>query len=208
MGNTAIIKAQGEKVGLYLHWNGGVDSVTAFLKYCDLRGYRGFPDSYALARLAQVCGNFFGGTLCVGVEAMSGADTEHDARWLDNGIYIVKGWEIVNRIGHSCEREGYDLRDLLETIDKTQPAREQLGKEFLNAEVSRREELRIGDAVFVRLGSDDNYEKCEVVAINKDGFPLIGEYGEGNPNNILREESYRVMRCNPSEDELETEQDV
>lgn len=139
MGNTAIIKAQGEKVGLYLHWNGGIDSVTAFLKYCELRGFRGFPDSYALARLAQVCGNFFGGGLSLGINEMSGEDTEEEARGLDNGIYLVKGWKIIKRVGSYLPRadEGYDLKEFLEAIDEAQPASEQLGKEFLNAETEQ-----------------------------------------------------------------------
>ena len=49
MGNRAVITTQEyitnpDAIGVYLHWNGGRDSVEAFLKYCDLRGFRP-PDS-------------------------------------------------------------------------------------------------------------------------------------------------------------------
>ena len=47
MGNRCVIttKENYEKggIGVYLHWNGGRDSVTAFLRYCELKGYRA-PD--------------------------------------------------------------------------------------------------------------------------------------------------------------------
>ena len=63
MGNRAIVKPEGKDIGVYLHWNGGIDSVTAFLKYCELKQYRGFDDEYGIARFTQVVGNFFGGGL-------------------------------------------------------------------------------------------------------------------------------------------------
>ena len=60
MGNRAIVKPEGKDIGVYLHWNGGIDSVTAFLKYCELKEHRGFDDSYGMARFCQVVGNLFG----------------------------------------------------------------------------------------------------------------------------------------------------
>lgn len=68
MGNRAIVKPEGKDVGVYLHWNGGIDSVTAFLKYCELKQHRGFDDEYGMARFCQVVGNFFGGNLSLGIE--------------------------------------------------------------------------------------------------------------------------------------------
>ena len=44
MGNRAVITTEGRDLSLYLHWNGGRDSVEAFLRYCDLRGFRA-PDA-------------------------------------------------------------------------------------------------------------------------------------------------------------------
>ena len=44
MGNRAIITTKDRDLSLYLHWNGGRDSVEGFLAYCDLRGF--LPLSY------------------------------------------------------------------------------------------------------------------------------------------------------------------
>ena len=59
MGNRAVITNKPNKgeiweenIGIYLHWNGGRDSVEAFLKYCELRGFRATNrDNYGWARL-------------------------------------------------------------------------------------------------------------------------------------------------------------
>lgn len=60
MGNRAIIKGKNQALGVYVHWNGGYDSVNAFCTYCKLKGYRSpETDTYGIARLAQVIGNFF-----------------------------------------------------------------------------------------------------------------------------------------------------
>ena len=37
MGNRAVITTRSKDIGVYLHWNGGRDSVEAFLKYCELK---------------------------------------------------------------------------------------------------------------------------------------------------------------------------
>ena len=100
MGNTGIIKGKGTDLGLYLHWNGGYDSVLAFTQYCKLKGYRSPEDDcYGLARLCQVITNFFGGGLSVGILNMT--DAVHMSREIaadyggDNGIYEIENWNIV-----------------------------------------------------------------------------------------------------------------
>lgn len=58
-GNRAVITTEDKRIGVYIHWNGGRDSVEAFLKYCELKGYRKpEEDCYGWARLCQVIGNF------------------------------------------------------------------------------------------------------------------------------------------------------
>ena len=42
MGNRAIIKGENMTSAVYLHWNGGRDSVEAFLEYCKIRGFDKF----------------------------------------------------------------------------------------------------------------------------------------------------------------------
>ena len=62
MGNRAVITTVDRKIGLYVHWNGGRDTIQPLLKYCELKGFRPpSSDSYGWARLCQVLGNFFGG---------------------------------------------------------------------------------------------------------------------------------------------------
>lgn len=72
MGNRAVITTRenfnNDGVGVYLHWNGGRDSVQAFLTYCKMKGYREpTSDNYGWARLCQVIGNFFGGGFLLGL---------------------------------------------------------------------------------------------------------------------------------------------
>lgn len=129
MGNRAFIKFQGLNTGIYLHWNGGRDSVEPFLEYCRLKGYR--PDDYGVARMCQVIGNFFGGWLSLGVmstKGMSNADLDTG----DNGVYIVKNWKIVGRYPRDArEQHEYDPLEFLFSIDEKQPLGEQLGKAYI-----------------------------------------------------------------------------
>lgn len=131
MGNRAVITASkaysvkdSSDIGVYLHWNGGRDSVEGFLLYCKLKGYRA-PDSdnYGWARLCQVIGNFFGGELSVGIDKCSSLDCENG----DNGTYIIKGWDIVGRKYHEYgEQQNYDLLEFVKAINEAQPVKEQL----------------------------------------------------------------------------------
>jgi hypothetical protein len=92
MGNRAVIAFEGSKTGIYLHWNGGESSVRAFLDSAKELGVR--SDSYGVARLAQIIGNFFGGSLSVGVGALDSLDCDN----YDNGLFLVgKDWQIVGR---------------------------------------------------------------------------------------------------------------
>ncbi|WP_322150890.1 hypothetical protein [Paratractidigestivibacter sp.] len=139
MGNRAIITTADKEIGIYLHWNGGRDSVEAFLAYCALKGYRSptTDPSYGFARLAQVVGNFFGGGLSVGV--VDGDHIEGMGASLDNGIYILDGWDIKERIfpyeGY-CDEHCLDLTAWLRAIDSRQPASEQLGEQIYAGVVS------------------------------------------------------------------------
>ena len=97
MGNRAVIKIEGETTGIYLHWNGGVESVLGFLKAAKELGVRdpkGDP-SYCLARLTQIIGNFFGGTLSIGLGVADRMDNS------DNGTFVIgNNFAIVRRIGN------------------------------------------------------------------------------------------------------------
>lgn len=103
MGNRAVITASNRRtggVGIYLHWNGGPESVLAFLHAAKQRGFRdpAQDDSYAMARLCGLIHEFFGvnKSTSIGIGAIDELDTDN----FDNGTYVIgKGWEIVDRWG-------------------------------------------------------------------------------------------------------------
>ena len=132
MGNRAVITSkenfENNGIGIYLHWNGGRDSVEAFLKYCELKGYRSpTSDNYGWARLCQVIGNFFGGSTSIGIDVVNNLDCDN---W-DNGVYIIEGWEIVDRKYNRYEEQmNYKLEDMLMDIDNSMPEGERLGEQL------------------------------------------------------------------------------
>lgn len=118
MGNRAVITTKEKKLGVYLHWNGGRDSVEGFLAYCKKQEFRAPPDDYGWARLCQVIGNYFGGGLSVGVNLYEKLDTNN----YDNGVYIIENWEIVGREFHTGpEQQEYPLDQMLAEIEAAQP---------------------------------------------------------------------------------------
>ena len=140
MGNRAVITTSkstdiknSTDIGIYLHWNGGRDSVQAFLKYCELKGYRSpEKDNYGWARLCQVIGNFFGGELSIGIDSCCSVDCDN---W-DNGVYIIKDWKIVGRkYFDGIEQDNYNLKDMLFDINEAQPEGEKLDKKVIEAAV-------------------------------------------------------------------------
>lgn len=215
MGNRAIIinkkdmlageKVNPHQIGVYLHWNGGFDSVSAFLKYCSLKGYRApSSDCYGWARLCQVIGNFFGGGLSLGINTLKHFPSgEH----CDNGIYIIDGWEIVGRLYNGIEQRGYYvLEDMLQSIDKSMPEGEQLGEDYWNADDVPIEDIKVGDKIVVPKNGEDDFSRhgvFEVLGYGQGvvngntitGIPYIGRFGAGNDpstniNNYLARETW------------------
>lgn len=208
MGNRAVITTERKDLGVYLHWNGGRDSVEAFLKYCELKGYRcPESDTYGWARLCQVIGNFFGGTNSVGISRYEESDRDN----FDNGVYIISNWKIIGReFYEGPEQREYDLNEMLIEIDKSQPIKEQLG-DFLKAEEVLVSELQVGDEVYMDTYS--GYKKHKIVGFSEDrivngtnvkGLPYVDLYlnkdyktGEdtytSNPNNYIRTEKIRKV---------------
>lgn len=152
MGNRAVITTESNfnnnGVGVYLHWNGGRDSVEAFLTYCKMKGYRPpDQDNYGWARLCQVIGNFFGGTTSVGIDTVNSLDCDN----FDNGVYIIEGWNIVDRkyientpIPEYGEQKEYDLYEMLDEINNCQPVRDQIKLDIPSDDIKEEEkELEI-----------------------------------------------------------------
>lgn len=123
MGNRCLIafkqkesvKKKEEVPCIYLHWNGGRDSVEAFLDATKRLGVRKHDPSYAMARLTQIIANFMGGTLSIGVSSVG--DWALD--FLDNGVYWVDELEIYDRTdtydGYK-EQKSYDHEELVKAI--------------------------------------------------------------------------------------------
>lgn len=202
MSNSAIIKAKGnDNKAVYLHWNGGRDSVEAFLKYCELKGFRSFEDDYGMARFCQVVGNFFG------ADGLGLGIVDNPLNWgTDNGIYIIDGWKIVGREDFAGrEQQEYDLQGMLIVIDEAQPKKQQLG-EYLTAKKVPTSTLKIGDIVILK-----NYKgeviRHKVVGFGTDklvngtkvlGIPYIDLYWNdgdytNNPNNYLTDDFVRIV---------------
>ena len=212
MGNRAVITwSHGfnylNELGVYLHCNGSPVSVSAFLKYCELRGFRSPDDDcYGYARFCQVVGNFLGGSFSIGIDICGRLDCHND----DNGVYFCKGWTIVENLWHNEETvEDYDFFKLLESIDSAQPEREQLGRDFFQSKEVPTSELKIGDIVFIWDHLSGRHKRCTVLGIGKDGgqcngmdiggipycdfFQFKTEPHETNINNYLLEKTCRAV---------------
>ena len=192
MGNRAVIMTkdgfENGGIGLYLHWNGGRDSVEPFLKYCEKKNYRPpETDGYGWARLAQVVGNFFGGSDSVGIDYY-GKDS--DFGYLDNGVYIIENWKIIDRkYVEGIEQDKYDPQEFLKGIDESMPLKEQLG-DMLNAVEVPTSSLQIGDEVFIK-DFYDVYDRFKVVGFGDDEYvngrnvkdiPYVNKYDHNGEN--------------------------
>lgn len=131
MGNRAVITTrenfENGGIGIYLHWNGGRDSVEGFLTYCKLQGYREpTSDNYGWLYLATTIGNYFGDGLSAGIDEVKYLDCDN---W-DNGVYFIDGWDIVGREYFSgTEQDSYPLEDMLYRINEKQPEHMRLSDE-------------------------------------------------------------------------------
>ena len=130
MGNRAVITTkenfENNGVGIYVHWNGDIESITIFLTYCKIIGARQpEDDDYGWATLSRVIGNYFGGTTSIGINVVNKLDIFNG----DNGTYIIKDWQIVDRY---CDMTDDELLDRLVDLDERQP------KPLGSAEIKKR----------------------------------------------------------------------
>ena len=94
MGNRAVIRTTENDLGVYLHWNGGIERIQAYLDFCKASQYRAPEnDCYGWAYLCQVICNSFGNGLSVGIDVVNRLDCNNG----DNGVYIIEDWEIIGR---------------------------------------------------------------------------------------------------------------
>lgn len=142
MGNRAVITTAGSldvkassRKGLYLHWNGGRDSVEAFLGYCRIREFKSPEvDNSGWENLRRIIENFFGSGTSVEVDECRRLDCDN---W-DNGVYIIKDWEIIDRVYfRGAEQNQYNFEEMLLAIDRSQPSDERIGEERIRAFVAK-----------------------------------------------------------------------
>ena len=113
MGNRAVNtfdkKPSRNSVGIYLHWNGGPESVLAFLEAANVLKVR--EDDYGTARVVQIVGNFFGGTTSIGVGRLSRLDCANG----DNGVFAVSRRQGMISIRQSPDgKTGWKVLDPIE----------------------------------------------------------------------------------------------
>lgn len=215
MGNRAVITTPDKDLALYLHWNGSRDTVEPLLRYCELQGYRPpTSDCYGWARMAQVVGNFFGGSLSLGIDRFDRLGDQGD-----NGVYIIDGWKIVDRIetdydedwnprgwrhiDPSREESYHDFDEMLRAFDEAMPESLRLGA-FLDGIETPTADVKVGDKVWMRQ-YESGYKLFEVIGVgdgvrngqDMTGIPYVKNYDHDgdyswNCNNYLREEAYRI----------------
>lgn len=119
MGNRAVIATEKQDLAVYLHWNGGRDSVEAFLTYCKICGHRPpESDCYGWARLCQVIANYLGGITSIGIDTYNKLYTSAN---YDNGVYVIKDWKIIAREKfEGTEQRKYKLEEMLKSINERQ----------------------------------------------------------------------------------------
>lgn len=132
MGNRAVVSTKtadgfcAESIGVYLQWNGGRDSITAFLKYCELQGWKSPEiDSDSWSKFQQIIMNY-------GLTADRDKCKNLDCDNGDNGVYLIENWQIVGRkfMDHE-EQDEYPLKEMLLDIDEKQPAAMQIHDKIL-----------------------------------------------------------------------------
>lgn len=122
MGNRAYIVFEDEasknfSPAIYLHWNGGPESVYAFLKQFEAYGCRKTDLPYAAARFCQLVGNFFGGTLSLGLQNVRNAKDLEKLTPGDNGLYVF-AW-----IAKNGQPGKWRCRRMMEDYDQGEPGK-------------------------------------------------------------------------------------
>ena len=219
MGNRAFITAKGADLGVYLHWNGGRDSVEAFLEYARLAGLPSLgSDNTGLPAFVTMLCNFFGNDGSTVQISSTLPNRPQDSDIGDNGVYVVEGHEIVARHGaRGPEQRAHSLDGMLASIDEGQPAADRLGA-FLTGVETPRDQLKVGDQVYLRRIFDDGmgtgrYRVCTVLGfrppikgrvngVNMYGVPYVDMFenqdNSENINSYICTDSVRMVRKDDS----------
>jgi hypothetical protein len=194
MGNRAVITNdyRPNGLGLYLHWNGGRDSIESFLMYCMLQGYSG-NGTDALVKLIHVITNALGAG-SVELDTINNLDCDNG----DNGVYVIDtNWNIIRRdCFDGTEQHEYDLKESLKYIDSKMPEQERLGA-YLDAEPINVKDIKVGDTItflhwngYIVVSDVIGYGDDRIVnGTNVNGIPYVNLFNsaapEDNINNYL-----------------------
>lgn len=196
MGNRAVILSKNDmladgkinpnQIGVYLHWNGGRDSVSAFLKYCKLKGYRSpSTDCYGWACLCNVISNFFGDGMSLGIDIASRLDCNN----YDNGVYIIDRWEIVGRLyNRSVEQLNYDVDSFVLELNEMMPEQSRMDarvlKELLKTEEVPYQELTMGNVIWTQYSGD--WEKLIVTEVQEHSGLIVCSGPHGKSTSLYK----------------------
>ena len=137
MGNRAVITQSGSNKAVYLHWNGGRDSIVPLLYYAkNFATFASISESpKALNTFALVCD-------CVGlnpyITQMDRADTDNG----DNGVYYIdENYNITGRaFNERNEQREYNFNEFLLWIDDNMPKSKQRGKEHIESFIAKEQQ--------------------------------------------------------------------
>ena len=127
MGNRAVITVEKKSIGIYLHWNGGQESVYPFLDEMDRRNVRKSDLDYSVSRFVQILGEFLDQTeytstslgVFNGPEKFDDILKDEAYDHGNNGIYLVCRSEDRRRVRRFFEcrsgipEEHHDLLTIL-----------------------------------------------------------------------------------------------
>ena len=190
MGDRAVIANKDKNIGVYLHWDGYREFVESILAYCDVKGYRS-PDvdyEYGWARLCQVAGNTIGGTLSLGVGVYSRMDTDN---W-DNGTYIIKDWDIDQRLYRHYEdaKMQDSMFENLKAINLKQPEDERNDerRKIVDERIKAKEEMEISQ--------EEKSKKQKIQELQEDSKLQLSKEDKQKPKDKTKEKNSTISNKN------------
>lgn len=120
MGNRAIITSTKKDIALYMHWNGGRDTVEPLLEACAATGIPSpEKDPSGWSAIASRARNYLGDH--VGLWTYQGDRSSPG----DNGIYVIEDWSIKERIkGPRWEQVVHPKDKMLEVLEENMPRKD------------------------------------------------------------------------------------
>lgn len=201
MGNRAVIAHKGSPIAVYLHWNGGMDSVKPLLDYCKIAGFPA-PSEYGdgFTQLATVAMNFVGDAGSV-ISAKDMTSEQLDPG--DNGIYwIDNDWNIVERETYDgfAEQNVHDYWTMMIEWREVQGRGTAVPLHMLATDRATIEEVSTGDYIYARR----NFSTWEKFLVGEEGesygrkffyvIPVVdGVVDKNSECKVFDSESIRVI---------------